>query len=81
MFINRDATKYIVKGNIAIICAGDNHTYYLAKLLTAIYEIKDVASQRINTVMRYQHSKRFSLALTLRRYNTIAVRIFLCTFS
>ena len=42
MLIKSDATKYIVKDNIAITCARDNHNDYLPKLLTGIYEIKDI---------------------------------------
>ena len=42
MLIKSDATKYIVKGNIAITCARGNHNYYLPKLLTDMYEIKDI---------------------------------------
>ena len=42
MLIKSDATKYILKDNIAIACARDNHNYYLPKLLTGIYEIKDI---------------------------------------
>ena len=41
MFIENDVTKYIVKGDIAIICAGDDHNNYLAKLITNIYEIEE----------------------------------------
>ena len=38
MFIESDATNYIVKGDIAIIRTEDDHKYYLAKLTTDIYE-------------------------------------------
>ena len=31
-------TKYIAKGNVGIICMGDDHIYYLAKLITDIHE-------------------------------------------
>ena len=63
--------KYIVKGNIAVICAKVNHNNNLAKLITAIYEIKNIASQRMITITRCHNSKRFSLALTSRMYNTV----------
>ena len=41
MFIESDATKCTVEGNIAIICMGDDHNYYLAKLITDIYETEE----------------------------------------
>ena len=31
-------TKYTAKGNVGIICMGDDHNYYLAKLITDIHE-------------------------------------------
>ena len=38
MFYDSDATKYTVKGDIVIFCTRDDHSYYLAKLITHIYE-------------------------------------------
>ena len=31
-------TKYTAKGNVGIICMGDDHNYYLAKLITDNHE-------------------------------------------
>ena len=33
MFLESDVTKYTAKGNVGIICTGDDHNYYLAKLI------------------------------------------------
>ena len=33
MFLESDGTKYTAKGNVGIICTGDDHNYYLAKLI------------------------------------------------
>ena len=33
MFLEIDVTKYTAKGNVGIICTGDDHNYYLAKLI------------------------------------------------
>ena len=33
-----DVTKYTAKGNVGIICKGDDHNYYIAKLITNIHE-------------------------------------------
>ena len=41
MFIGSNTTKCTVKGDIAIICMGDDHNYYLAKLITDIYETEE----------------------------------------
>ena len=38
MFLESDVTKYTVKGNVGIICTGDDHNYYLAKLITDTHE-------------------------------------------
>ena len=38
MFLESDVTKYTAKGNLDIICTGDDHNYYLAKLITDINE-------------------------------------------
>ena len=38
MFSESNATKYTAKGNVGIICTGDDHNYYLAKLLIDINE-------------------------------------------
>ena len=38
MFLESDVTKYNVKGNVGIICTGDDHNYYLAKLITVTHE-------------------------------------------
>ena len=38
MFLESDGTKYTAKGNVGIICTGDDHNYYLAKLITDTYE-------------------------------------------
>ena len=40
MFLESDVTKYTAKGNVGIICTGDDHNYYLAKLITHIHEIE-----------------------------------------
>ena len=36
-----DVTEYIEKGDIAITCTGYDHNYYLAKLITNIYETEE----------------------------------------
>ena len=41
MFIESNAKKYTIKGDIAIICTGDDHNYYLTKLITDIYETEE----------------------------------------
>ena len=41
MFIESNTTKCTVKGDIAIICTGDDHSYYLAKLITDIYKTEE----------------------------------------
>ena len=46
-----DVTKYIVKGDIAIICARDDHNYYLAKLITNIYETEESEKDDYNHEM------------------------------
>ena len=56
MFIESDVTKYIVKGDIAIICMLDDHNYYLAKLITNIYEIEESEKDDYNHVM-HAHQK------------------------
>ena len=38
MFLECDVTKYTVKGNVGIICQGDDYSYYLAKLITDTHE-------------------------------------------
>ena len=38
MFLESDVAKYTAKGNVGIICTGDDHNYYLAKLITDIHE-------------------------------------------
>ena len=38
MFLEIDVTKYTVKGNVGIICRGDDYNYYLAKLITDTHE-------------------------------------------
>ena len=38
IFLESDVTKYTAKGNIGIICTGDDHNYYLAKSITDIRE-------------------------------------------
>ena len=62
MFIESDATNYIVKGDIAIIRTEDDHKYYLAKLTTDIYEAEK--SERVITTKRCLHIKKLSPALT-----------------
>ena len=51
MFIESDVTKYIVKGDIAIIHVGDDHNYYLAKLITNIYETEESEKDDYNHEM------------------------------
>ena len=41
LFLESDVTKYTAKCNIGIICTGDVHNYYLAKLITDIYETEE----------------------------------------
>ena len=38
MFLESNATTYTTKGNVGIICTGDDHNYYLAKLITDTHE-------------------------------------------
>ena len=38
MFLESDVAKYTAKSNVGIICMGDDHNYYLAKLITDINE-------------------------------------------
>ena len=38
MFLESEVTKYTAKGNVSIICMGDDHNYYLANLITDIHE-------------------------------------------
>ena len=38
MFLKSDVTKYTAKGNVGIICSGDDHNYYIAKLINNIHE-------------------------------------------
>ena len=38
LFLESNVTKYTVKGNVGIICTGDDHNYYLAKLITNIHK-------------------------------------------
>ena len=38
MFLESDVAKYTAKGNVGIICTGDDHNYYLAKLIADIHE-------------------------------------------
>ena len=38
LFLESNVTKYTVKGNVGIICTGDDHNYYLAKLITDTHE-------------------------------------------
>lgn len=52
MFLDSNAAKYIVKGDIAILCVGDDHKYYLAKLKANIYEIKE------STIYCMEHKKK-----------------------
>ena len=41
MFLESGVTKHTVNGNIGIISTGDDHNYYLTKLITDIYEIEE----------------------------------------
>ena len=41
IFLEKDVTKYIVKDKIAIICMKDYDNYYLAKVMTDIYETEE----------------------------------------
>ena len=38
MILESDVTKYTAKDNVGIICTGDDHNYYLAKLIINIHE-------------------------------------------
>ena len=38
LFLESNVTKYTAKGNVGIICMGDDQNYYLAKLITDIHE-------------------------------------------
>ena len=38
MFLESEVTKYTAKGNVSIICMGDDHNDYLANLITDIHE-------------------------------------------
>ena len=38
MFLKSYVTKYTAKGNVGIICTGEDHNYYLAKLINDIHE-------------------------------------------
>ena len=38
MFVESDVAKYTAKSNVGINCTGDDHNYYLAKLITDIHE-------------------------------------------
>ena len=64
MFIESDATKYIVKCDIAIR-TGEYHNYYLAKLIVDIYETEE-SEKRMITTLRCLHIKTLWPALTLR---------------
>ena len=63
-----DVTEYIEKGDIAITCTGDDHNYYLTKLITNINKLKNL--KRMITVMRCLHIKKLSPALTWQCINT-----------
>ena len=39
MFLESDVAKYTAKGNVSIICTGDDQNFYLANLITNIHEI------------------------------------------
>ena len=41
MFLESDVTKYTAKCIVGIICMGDDHNCYLAKLITDIYKIEE----------------------------------------
>ena len=51
MFIESDVRKYIVKGDIDIICAEDDHKYYPAKLKTNIHETEESEKEDYNHEM------------------------------
>ena len=38
MLLESNVTKYTATGNVGIICTGDDHNCYLAKLITDIHE-------------------------------------------
>ena len=61
MFRESDATKYTVKGNITIICVGDDRNYYLAKVITDIHETEGSGKNDYNHEMpAYQKVIAFS---------------------
>ena len=41
MFLESDVTKYNAKGNVGIICTGDDHNYYFTKPITDIHETEE----------------------------------------
>ena len=41
MFLESDVTEYTAKCIVGIICMGDDHNCYLAKLITDIYKIEE----------------------------------------
>ena len=51
MFLKNDVTKYTAKGNVGIICTGDDHNYYLAKLITNIYDTEEYGKDDNNHKM------------------------------
>ena len=57
-------TKYTAKGNVGIICMGDDHNYYLAKLITDIHETGESGMDHNNHEMPV--IKKLSPALTCR---------------
>ena len=38
MFLESDVAKYTAKGNVSIICTGDDHNFNLTNLITDIHE-------------------------------------------
>ena len=61
-FIESFATSVIKKGDIAIICAGDDHLYYLGILISEIYKIEAAEEDD------YQHEIPASQHVMKRNY-------------
>ena len=51
MFLKSYVPRYTAKGNVGIICTGDDHNYYLAKLINDIHETGESGMDDINYEM------------------------------
>ena len=61
--LESDVTKYTAKGNVGIIFTGYDHNYYLAKLITNIYEKGESGVDDNNHEMPVYTSKSYHLLL------------------